>query len=164
MLNKETRLFQACRKFHSLSAEHTFWTTTLENTSVVNSLACFPGEEWSACSLVDLRKIGLHTLRRELNWGLPQPRIYGAIGSLNCNGMVTFICQILGTQYIIVRSAVRGTIECWSADKSSIAAQVDIVGHVFSVSPAHYQRDGVTVGLLVGDSDSRWVLFCYRGL
>lgn len=128
--------------------------TTLENTSVLESLACFPGEDLSSHSLVELRRIGLHTLRREHNWALPQPQVYGAVGSLDCDGMLTFICQILGTEYVIVRSSKRGTVECWSTKSLSIAARVDIGGRVFNVSPAHYKRDDISVGLLVGNASA----------
>lgn len=129
---------------------------TLENTSMLVPLACFPGEDLSVHDLAELRRIGLHTLRRERNWGVPQPKIYGTIGSFHCGDILAFICQILGTEYIIV-SARHGIVECRNTNTSSIAAHVDIGGAIFHLSLAHYTNDGVSVGLLVGNT--RRVLF-----
>lgn len=133
---------------------------TLENTNVMEPLACPPGENLSVHSLVELRRIGLHTLRRARNWNLPQPKLYGTIRSLDCDGTLTFVCQILGTEYVIVHSARRGTAECWNTRNSRIAGQVDIGGRVFNVSPAHNQYDHLSVALLVGSAAANGDAWC----
>jgi hypothetical protein len=138
----------------------------LENSSVLEPLACPPNEDLSSYSLVELRNIGIHTLRRARNWGLPQPTVYGSIELLDCNGRLTFICQILGTEYVIFHCASRGTAECWNTKISSITAAVDIGERVFSISPAHKQNDQVSVALLVGNvaanGDAQYVPFWHN--
>ncbi|KAF8963664.1 hypothetical protein BDZ97DRAFT_2013311 [Flammula alnicola] len=132
-----------------------FWIHALRMERLTRPIACPLHEDLTRHDLQSLKRIALHTLRRERNWSLPEPQVIGSIKSvmLNPRGLGTIIFQVPGTELYVFHSRSTGMVVAWDVGLGKQATpSIYISRLIMDMSPGQDQAGRFSMGLLTSES------------
>ncbi|KAF8963666.1 hypothetical protein BDZ97DRAFT_988084 [Flammula alnicola] len=155
---------QCLSYFQWLVLQKKFLDPCLQAERLRRPIACPLHEDLTMHDLQSLKRIALHTLRRERNWSLPEPQVIGPIKSvmLNPRGL-DVIFQVPGTELYVFHSRSTGMVVAWDVGLGKPVTPSIYVSHrIMDVSPG---QDGVgkfSMGLLTSSlgTHHRLVVVC----
>ncbi|KAI3612167.1 hypothetical protein WG66_012279 [Moniliophthora roreri] len=151
-----TRRFvvHTCRRLHGLTVVKTFWLSLLEFANGLRPIACPPEEDLAALDVQKLKGIALHTLQRDENLALSEPKYeQRSLKKFRTGIEVNAAFHVPGTRLLVLCDASDGKASCWDTlSKKKVCVSAYVGRKIFDWSFAKQYRNKILKAFFVADS------------